>query len=226
MPDGTIVAATSHEDNAPDKAHPSVWISADNGNSFTPAGLIPGLGTLCVAFDDTYLYTANQESPEHDDPDTAGQAHLFRSSDGGANWEEGGELTGANRVYNLTFTGNRLYALTGIRGKLLYSEDQGDTWTACGALPDGIWIDPIDGVEYAEDVTRAYNVLKLADGRLLVGTGAMTGDVFVSNDECASWTDAGDTGPNIVAWGLGQTSDGTVWLGTGSKGGDVYTSAP
>lgn len=227
LPDGTVFAALDNPDNVPTEDNPAVWISTDNAETFQPVSPLPGTGSMSLAFDGTALFAATSESDEHDDPDLAGQARLFRSVDLGNTWEETGTLIGANRAYNLVFIGTRLYATAGIRGAILFSDDHGDTFEACAAVPDGEWLNPQSGlVETAEPVTRVYDVVKLIDGRLLIGTGNRTGDVFVSDDDCASWEWGGDTQDNIVTWGLGQTSDGTVWISTGSRGGDVYISGP
>jgi hypothetical protein len=174
------------------------------------------------------IYAATEESDEHNDPEQAGEARIFKTIDLGQCWKETGPLDGANRVYalNVKRDGKTLLAGSGIRGEFYRSTDGGDSWVKRTHVPDGekLWGDPPQPKVFP--ATRIYNILELADGRILVGTGNSTGDLFLSSDDGETWQATESTGNNIVCWAMAQAPDGTIWIGTGSTGGDILSARP
>lgn len=228
-PENQLIVAADNLSNDPALEHRVVFVSDDACVTLRATAPLKGLGVLAVTTDaQGNLYASTEESAEHDDPTLAGQAHVFRSADLGQTWTETGFLDGANRVYRLAVMrdGATLLAGTGIRGEVYRSTNQGEAWTKLAHVPTGtkLFGDPPELKPF--DATRVYSILELADGRVLVGTGNATGDIFMTTDGGTTWTATGDTGDNIVCWALAQADDGTVWIGTGSRGGNAFTGTP
>lgn len=222
LDDGRVLIGGDNRENDPDEAHATLFIL--EGNELSVLASFPGLGvmTLEKAPDGT-LYAANSESDEHDDPELAGQAHVFKSTDDGETWEEVSMPLGANRIYDmLAASDGTLYLGTGIRGEFFRSTDEGASWETMTHVPstDKPFGDP--PVMTPTEATRVYQILELSNGMILVGTGNKTGGIFLTADGGESWTATSDTGKNIVTWGLAQDpATGTLWAGTGSYGGDL-----
>ena len=226
LPTGNLLLATDSLSNDPTQENPALY--EWDGATLREFAKLPGLGVLSLAIDaEGTLYAATEESAEHDDPNLAGQAHVFRSTDGGETWEDTGLLEGANRVYTLLVLsdGNTLMAGTGIRGELYRSTDQGDTWIRLEHTPEGVKNAQADKPEMKDTVSRIYSLLETAEGMILAGTGNKTGDVFQLNPE-EEWTLTTKDHQSNVVWGLLQTPDGTLWAGTGSYGGDILMFKP
>ena len=225
LPDGRVLIATDRLTNDPEDVHETLYFLS--GTTLEPAGAFPGLGVLSVAQGlDGTLYAATEESDEHDDPDAAGQARVFRSDDDGLRWQEVGVPEGANRVYHLlVLEDGTLLAATGIRGEVLASTDRGESWSAWTHVPSAELPFGILGTLKEFEASRVYRVLVLDDNRVLVGTGNKAGDVFITTDGGFTWIETENTGPNNVVWALAQDPDsGRVWIGTGSQGGDILYS--
>ncbi len=226
LPTGEILLATDSLANDPKQDNPGIY--QWDGKNLSEFAQLPGLGVLSLAIDaEGTIYAATEESAEHDDPALAGQAHVFRSTDGGKTWTDTGLLDGANRVYTLLVLsdGETLMAGTGIRGELYRSTDQGDTWIRLEHTPQGVKTAQENKVEMKGAVSRIYNLLETDEGIILAGTGNSTGDVF-QLDEKDQWTLTAKDHQSIVVWGLLQTPDGTLWAGTGSYGGDILKFKP
>lgn len=224
---GEVIVSTSSEANDPATSHSVVYAWNPKTDALRALASLPGLGALAltVARDQTIL-VSTQDSAEHDDPATAGQARVYRSADGGVTWTQTGSLPSANRVYALTeLSDGSIAAGTGLNGGFYRSTDR-QTWVAGGALRPGIKWQGNPPVATAVAVTRVYKILELASGALLVGTGNDAGDIQLSCDLGASWLATAETGNNIVAWGLAQAADGTIWIGNGSLQGDIWLAAP
>lgn len=221
LDDGSVLLATDSLANDPARDNPAVHRSTDGGDSWATVAILPGLGALALAeLPDGTVLAATEESAEHDDPATAGQAWVYRSTDGGVTWGEPVALPGANRVYTMTvISDGSVWAGTGISGEILRSDDGGRSWSPVTHVPSTSMTRP-DG-EAEVPATRVYSILELADGRILAGTGNQAGDVFVTSDGGQTWQPTGSTGPNNVVWGLLQAPDGTIWVGTGSSRGDL-----
>lgn len=226
LPNGNLLLATDSLANDPTKENPALfeW----DGKNLRESARLPGLGVLSLAIDDQgTLYAATEESAEHDDPDLAGQAHVFRSMDGGLTWEDTGLLEGANRVYTLLVLsdGETLMAGTGIRGELYRTTDQGETWIRLSHTPEGVKNAQDGKPRTTDEVSRIYSLLETTNGLIFAGTGNKTGDVFIL-DQNEEWQLTIKNHSSNVVWGLLQTPDGTLWAGTGSYGGDILKFKP
>lgn len=221
LDDGSVLLATDSLANDPERDNPAVHRSTDRGDSWATVAILPGLGALALAeLPDGTVLAATEESAEHDDPATAGQAWVYRSTDGGVTWGDPVALPGANRVYSMTvMSDGSVWAGTGISGEILRSDDGGRSWSPVTHVPSTNMARP-DG-EAEVPATRVYSILELADGRILAGTGNQAGEIFVTSDGGNTWERTGSTGPNNVVWGLLQAPDGTIWAGTGSSRGDL-----
>jgi|GEM_PF-1795590 photosystem II stability/assembly factor-like uncharacterized protein len=227
--DGSVYVATDNANNDPTKDNPTVYRSTDKCKALQALAPILGSGILALAEDSSgNIYAANQESTEHDDPELAGQAHVFRSADKGQSWTETGILEGANRVYKMVVKqdGKTLLAGSGIRGEFYRSNNEGASWTKTTHVPTGTKLRGSPPTPTVVDATRVYSILELKDGRVLVGTGNKTGDLFLTSDDGTTWESTGETGKSIVSWASAQADDGTIWIGTGSFGGDLYRATP
>lgn len=223
---GEVIITTSHEQNDPAASHGVVYAWDPAADRLRTLASLPGIGALAVAVkSDGTIFVSTQESAEHDNAQTAGTGRVYRSSDG-SQWTETGALTAANRVYALrVLKDGTIAAGSGLNGGFYYSSD-GLSWTRPGTLPQG-WRpfgDP--AVLTAFPVTRVYQILELASGAWLIGTGNDTGDYLVSCDRGVSWHAMTKAGENIVSWGLAQAVDGTLWTGNGSLQGDVWKAVP
>lgn len=220
---GEVIITTSSESNVATQSHPVVYAwSPASGNLRTLASL-PGIGALAVAVaGDGTIFVSTQESAEHDDPATAGQGRVYRSSDGGVSWSQTAALESANRIYALTvLSDGSVVAGSGLNGGF-YRMTDGMNWSRMATLPAGRKAMGSPPVMTDVAVTRVYKVLELASGALLVGSGNSTGDLLLTCDLGGSWIGTERTGGNNVVWGLAQESDGTVWIGNGSEQGDVW----
>lgn len=226
LPNGSLLIATDSQENDAEKLNPALYLLEDNHLSLMEE--FYGLGVLALEIDqEGTLYLATQESDEHDDPNLAGQAHIWRSTDMGDSWEEVAEPTGANRVYDiLAASDGSLYLGTGISGNFYRSTDKGDSWEQMTHVPTTDKLRGNPPAPQATDASRIYQMIELDNGMILVGTGNKTGSIFLTPDRGESWLETSDTGNNIVTWGLAQDpKSGTLWAGTGSYGGDVLTAS-
>lgn len=93
-----------------------------------------------------------------------------------------GVVSLGNEVRDLAVKGSTLYAAVG-QGGVLYSNDEGFTWTACSPLPDNGF-----GTE------SAYSILVASNGDLIIGgnqvynNAPLGGACFRSSDDGVSWT--------------------------------------
>ncbi|MBF0377121.1 MAG: exo-alpha-sialidase [Desulfamplus sp.] len=224
---GEVIITTSAETNSPSKSHQVVYIWNPETNTLRPLGSLPGMGALAVAVNaEGTIYVSTQDSSEHDDPETAGEGRVYRSSNGGISWTQTGILPEANRIYALTFLSDgSLVAGSGLNGGFYHSID-GNNWTLMSKLPQGEKMAGNPPVLTSYDVTRVYKIIELKSGALLVGTGNNTGDIFLTCDRGMNWIPTAETGTNNVVWGLDQAEDGTIWIGNGSMQGDVFKAMP
>lgn len=224
---GEVIITTSAETNSPSKSHQVVYTWNPETNILRPLGSLPGMGALAVAVNaEGIIYVSTQDSSEHDDPETAGEGRVYRSTDGGTNWTQTEMLTEANRIYALTFLSDgSLVAGSGLNGGFYHSVD-GNSWTLMSKLPQGEKMAGNPPVLTSYDVTRIYKIIELRSGALLVATGNNTGDIFLTCDRGMNWIPTAETGSNNVAWGLDQAEDGTIWIGNGSMYGDVWKATP
>ncbi len=102
---------------------------------------------------------------------------VFRTEDG-MTWEPCADLAGAMVVYSLLIAGDTLYAGTYPNGDVFRSLDGGDSWTYTADLPGA---------------TSARSLVRLEDGRILVGTSPYDAEIrnpiFESDDGGATWTE-------------------------------------
>ena len=222
---GEVIISTSSQANDPAASHTVIYAWNPTTGALRGLAALPGLGGLALAVSrNGTIYASTQDSAEHDDPSTAGQARIYRSTDGGASWTLTGALTGANRVYALTeLSDGSIAAGTGLNGGYYRSID-GNTWLRGGSLLAGTRLTGNPPAPTAATVTRVYKILELASGALLAGTGNEAGDVQISCDMGATWLATPETGSNIVTWGLAQSNDGTLWTANGSLQGDLWTA--
>lgn len=222
---GEVIITTSAETNSPSENHQVVYKWDPATNILHPLGALPCMGALAVAVNaEGTVYVSTQDSAEHDDPATAGEGRVYRSTDGGETWTQTGTLTAANRIYALTaLSDGAIVAGSGLNGGFYHSVD-GNSWTLMSKLPQG---EKMSGpVLTSYDVTRVYKIIELASGALLVGTGNNTGDIFLTCDRGMNWISTAETGSNNVVWGLDQAADGTIWIGNGSMQGDIFKATP
>jgi len=224
---GEVIITTSAETNSPSETHQVVYTWSPATNILRPLGALQGMGALAVAVNpEGNIYVSTQDSVEHDDPATAGEGRVYRSTDSGASWTQTGKLTAANRIYALTFLSDgSLVAGSGLNGGFYHSVD-GNSWTLMSTLPQGQRMAGNPPVLTSYTVTRVYKIIELASGALLVGTGNNTGDIFLTCDRGMNWIPTAETGSNNVVWGLTQAGDGTIWIGNGSMQGDVWKETP
>ncbi len=220
---GEVIITTSSETNVATQNNPVVYAWNPTSGSLRTLASLPGIGTLAVAVAaDGTIFVSTQESAEHDDPATAGQGRVYRSSDGGMSWSQTGVLESANRIYVLTvLTDGSVVAGSGLNGGF-YRMADGVNWNRMTTLPAGRKAMGNPPVMTDVAVTRVYKVLELASGALLVGSGNSTGDLLLTCDLGGSWISTERTGGSNVVWGLAQESDGTIWIGNGSEQGDVW----
>lgn len=224
---GEVIITTSSETNAPSASHQVVYAWNPATDTLRALAALPGMGALAVAVSpDGTLYVSTQDSAEHDDPATAGEGRVYRSTNGGVSWTQTGTLASANRIYALkALSDGSIVAGSGLNGGVYRSTD-GHQWAKMTTLPQGSKPFGNPPVMQGYDITRAYQFLELTSGALLVGTGNDTGSIFLSCDRGVSWESTAKTGSNIVVWGLAQGPDGTIWVGNGSLQGDVWKASP
>lgn len=224
---GEVIITTSAETNAPNESHEVVYAWNPSSKALRALGALRGMGALAVAVKgDGTIYVSTQDSSEHDDPATAGEGRVYRSTDGGVSWIQTESLASANRIYALTvLSDGTVVAGSGLNGGFYLSRD-GNSWQLMSRLPDGQKMLGTPPVLTTLSVSRVYKTLELASGALLVSTGNETGDFFISCDRGVNWISTAETGGNNVAWGLAQAGDGTIWIGNGSVLGDVWKAVP
>jgi photosystem II stability/assembly factor-like uncharacterized protein len=180
----------------------------------TDGNLVYVAGSSWDVVDDPYL------AEEVENPRTKG---FWRSSDGGVNWEEAGDL--ASTVSNLTALGISIYqGSTGFfagcyRGRtssaqIYQSNDNGDSWDFSATL--------------STDMTqiRAIAVKPSNQRMIMVATNA---GLFMTTDRGQSWssnnTNVPDVAKNIYDFKFDLRSGDTAYIATGAsvyKG--VYSS--
>lgn len=220
---GEVIITTSSEANDPGASHEVVYAWNPVTDQLRALAPLPGMGALAVAVDgDGVLYVSTQDSAEHDDPATAGEGRVYRSTDGGGTWAQTGRLPSANRIYALTvLSDGSVAAGSGLNGGF-YLTRNGQDWVAGNPLPAGQKLSGDPPMPTSASVTRVYKILELKSGSLLVGTGNEAGDLLLTCDRGSSWTTTSETGGNIVAWGLAQEENGTLWTSNGSVQGDIW----
>lgn len=93
-----------------------------------------------------------------------------------------GIISPGNEIRDLAVKGSTLYAAVG-QGGVMYSNDEGYTWTACSPLPDNGF-----GQE------SAYSILVASNGDLIIGgnqvynNAPLGGSCFRSSDDGVNWT--------------------------------------
>jgi uncharacterized protein (TIGR03437 family) len=193
------------------------WQLASNGLPVV-INSVPGLLERVIALvtDGTNLY--------------AGLEHggVYRSRDGGRNWEPSNEGLPLSFLQSLGASGTTLLASYGDQlssAQLFRSTDQGQSWTVVGAgLPSQpvfayaargtklfaaagseVYVSTDNGTSWTVTgaglpTNRGVLSLLASGGRLFVGTAGS--GVFVSNDDGESWTAAGGNPPvngNVIA---------------------------
>lgn len=224
LPDGRIILGTSALENNPTQSHPSIHELLPD-NTVKNLASLPGMGIMSmITHDDGTIFATTQENIEHDNPETAGQARIFSSTDG-ITWKELTPPQGANRIYDLFIDSDGvLFAGTGVSGLLLKSEDKGETWKETSPLPDGTLPQRGNLPIVTVTPTRVYSILELKNGGLLVGTGYALGDIYLTYDKGETWEVTEKPGSTIVSWALIQTANGGLYAGMGSFGGDILFS--
>jgi hypothetical protein len=164
-----------------------------------------------TGFDGTYLYANVWHVAER-------RLRLFRSPDQGTTWQERPDYAaaGGSNLQALTARGGRLYAIHQSGGAVLYSDDQGTTWTnvAAGTTSGG----SLARVGQRVIVARGLNLTR------------------VSTDGGATWADgpAGvflnyvtDNGRAYLglnfAGQLTRSADGTTWTSPTVSGAFIFT---
>jgi hypothetical protein len=99
-----------------------------------------------------------------------------------------GEISAGNTIYDLTYKGNTMYAAMGIAG-VFKSVDEGITWTPTGVLPNLGF-----GDEAAFSLLVASNGDIIAGGNALYNGAELSGIVFRSSDDGATWSGFALTG--------------------------------
>lgn len=161
------------------------------------------------------------------------------------NWEVMGNPDGAKHVWALLSSGDRIYAgvdkypETGT-GRVLFSDDNGHTWTAGGDLGSSDFVHSLlerSGFIYAGSDGAVYksanagttwtqtgtltgatdvNVLVVRNDTIYAGTGP-NGDVFKSGDY-SNWTNTGDLTGATLIWDMIVDYDGNIYA-AGTKNG-------
>lgn len=93
-----------------------------------------------------------------------------------------GEIITGKTIYDLTYKGNTMYAAMGKEG-VYKSVDEGLNWTPCGALPNLGF-----GDEAGFSLLVASNGDIIAGGNALYNGAEISGIVFRSSDDGASWS--------------------------------------
>ncbi|XOU93978.1 MAG: Ig-like domain-containing protein [Candidatus Kerfeldbacteria bacterium] len=173
---------------------------------------------------------------------------IFKSTDGGANWNNIGNLAGANEVYSLLETGGAIYAGTTPNSVVFKSTNGGANWNITGNLAGAITVYSLletGGAIYAgtspnsvvfkstnggTDWNIAGNItgasggahsLLETGGAIYVGTG-VNGGIFKSTDGGANWNITGNLAGANTIYSLLETG-GAIYAGT-SPDGDIFKS--
>ncbi|MCF6169491.1 MAG: glycoside hydrolase [Bacteroidales bacterium] len=139
-------------------------------------------------------------------------------------------------IEDLTSKGTTLYAALGLGG-VWYSDDEGYTWTQASPLPDAGF-----GQEGAYSIFAASNGDLIVGGNLVYNNAPLSGVVFRSSDDGASWTaenfdglggyeESGkivelSNGDLMMKGGQGKlfisSLTNPVWTQTNAPGGDIF----
>ena len=136
---------------------------------------------------------------------------IWRAEGPSSMFERFSPLSGGRNVLSVTEYNGRVFA--GTNQQVAASDDNGDSWIACGSMPIST------GNDY---VTHIVEIVALPNGRL-IAANAREG-LFVSDDSCESWSYM-DTGVWVPFGGIGNAVDpqeGVVYIG---MTGDVGTIA-
>ncbi|MCK4596197.1 hypothetical protein KAT73_05395, partial [candidate division WOR-3 bacterium] len=153
-------------------------------------------------------------------------------------WEVMGDPDGADNIWSLLSIGGRIYAgvdeyPTSGTGRVIFSEENGHTWTAGGNLGSANYIHSLlehsgiifagtDGKVYKSSdagttwtqagslsgVTRV-DALALRNDTIFAGTGP-NGDIFKSGDY-TNWSNTGELTGATIIWDLLVDFDGTLY---------------
>jgi hypothetical protein len=158
---------------------------------------------------------------------------LIESTDGGRSWEEV-SLAGEADFHVLRFAHDRVYGFNALDGRLMLSDDGGETWTEReppGPLLD-LAIDPEDrerlvaatedGLAISEDDGQSWEPLSdelglLAwpePGRLFLVNGG--GEIQASRDAGKRWASVGSIGGQPAALGAASATELYAALGDGT----------
>lgn len=192
----------------------ALWTSPDEGASWARAAFAPaGAGTAYdlhvtegrfVATTDAGVYTGTLADPTAAVAAETGTAFVsaalsgaedelvsaiaedgtaWRSEDGGRTFTALSAPPAGARATATAFLGSR--QLVGTDAGMLWWDTANSAWTGCGALP-------VPDESYARYVVQ---ILAPGDGKIYVATGLHA--LFVSDDDCASWT-LRDVGPDMT----------------------------
>ncbi|MFC1572858.1 FlgD immunoglobulin-like domain containing protein [Candidatus Eisenbacteria bacterium] len=197
--EGTIPGPASGGDSFPQRDDdPTVWWKTGDIDDANVAG------ALLEAADGSIYAGVDQYSEAHSWVGT-----VFRSVNGGATWEQTGDLPYCRSVTCLTRTG----AATLIAGGLAYADGQfysviyrsidgGDSWTIVFSLPNGMVLD----------------VITTAAGEVWASTG-WDGAVYGSANDGIDWELAAWFGMGVHVHCLLETSTQRLFAGLGGEAG-------
>jgi hypothetical protein len=127
---------------------------------------------------------------------------VFRTTNGGDDWEACGDLPGAMIVYSILFDGEEIYAGTYPNGDVFKSIDGGDSWINTADIPGA---------------TSVRAMERLANGDILVATSphglTHRNSIFRTPDGGLSWIEIGALRHINPCKFLYQTSGGSLFAG-------------
>lgn len=180
----------------------TVWKSDDRGLTWRSLGQVSNMPAYWH-FLHAYSITVTQAGTllvSNTNPDGG---HIFRSTDGGANWENVGKV-GRAALYRFEKSASAVY-VNGWSGHIYRSGDDGQTWTELAPLGDSAL--------YATDYL----------GNGIIIQGAEDGRIFRSEDHGRTWSTVAhfaEAGDDFVHFG-----DGMVVYSTYTGDRNLYLSA-